>query len=101
MFDQFSVGIGPSSMHTFGPMRAAGTLVDYLDAIDVSGTRLPAVRTSRRTRFGGWTVEGQRLLGCGDGGRAEWQDSPASPGQRSYRRHECSAPSLYGVPHRL
>ena len=31
-FDLFSVGIGPSSSHTVGPMRAAGTFVDGLRA---------------------------------------------------------------------
>ncbi|MFD7045627.1 serine dehydratase beta chain, partial [Rhodococcus jostii] len=30
VFDLFSVGIGPSSSHTVGPMRAAGTFVDDL-----------------------------------------------------------------------
>ena len=34
VFDIFSVGIGPSSSHTVGPMRAAGQLVDELAAID-------------------------------------------------------------------
>lgn len=37
VFDLFSVGIGPSSSHTVGPMRAAGMFVDELvdrDALD-------------------------------------------------------------------
>jgi len=35
VFDLFSVGIGPSSSHTVGPMRAAGMFVDELIARDV------------------------------------------------------------------
>jgi L-serine dehydratase len=35
VFDLFSVGIGPSSSHTVGPMRAAGRFVDELVARDV------------------------------------------------------------------
>jgi len=34
VFDLFSIGIGPSSSHTVGPMRAAGLLVDELAAVD-------------------------------------------------------------------
>ncbi len=30
VFDLFSVGIGPSSSHTVGPMRAAGMFADEL-----------------------------------------------------------------------
>jgi len=30
VFDLFSIGIGPSSSHTVGPMRAAGTFVGTL-----------------------------------------------------------------------
>jgi len=35
VFDLFSVGIGPSSSHTVGPMRAAGMFVDELSARNV------------------------------------------------------------------
>ncbi|WP_445271681.1 serine dehydratase beta chain, partial [Streptomyces sp. DSM 41978] len=35
MFDLFSVGIGPSSSHTVGPMRAAGMFVDELVGRDM------------------------------------------------------------------
>ncbi|MED5811123.1 L-serine ammonia-lyase [Mycolicibacterium sp. 050232] len=35
VFDLFSVGIGPSSSHTVGPMRAAGMFVDELVRRDV------------------------------------------------------------------
>ncbi len=35
VFDLFSVGIGPSSSHTVGPMRAAGMFVDQLIARNV------------------------------------------------------------------
>jgi L-serine dehydratase len=37
VFDLFSVGIGPSSSHTVGPMRAARTFVTGLDADGVLG----------------------------------------------------------------
>src|SRR5262245_12691417 len=32
IFDLFSIGIGPSSSHTVGPMRAAKAFMDYLSA---------------------------------------------------------------------
>ena len=35
VFDLFSIGIGPSSSHTVGPMRAAGMFVDQLTARNV------------------------------------------------------------------
>ncbi|SHV29098.1 L-serine dehydratase [Mycobacteroides abscessus subsp. abscessus] len=35
VFDLFSIGIGPSSSHTVGPMRAAGMFVDELSARNV------------------------------------------------------------------
>ena len=34
IFDLFSIGVGPSSSHTVGPMRAASRLVNELAAID-------------------------------------------------------------------
>jgi len=34
VFDLFTIGIGPSSSHTVGPMRAAALLVDELAAVD-------------------------------------------------------------------
>ena len=34
VFDLFKVGIGPSSSHTVGPMRAAGAFIDRLRAAD-------------------------------------------------------------------
>jgi L-serine dehydratase len=38
VFDLFSVGIGPSSSHTVGPMRAAAQFADDLDARDLLST---------------------------------------------------------------
>jgi len=38
VFDIFSIGIGPSSSHTVGPMKAAGMLIDELAAIDDAGS---------------------------------------------------------------
>ena len=35
VFDLFSIGIGPSSSHTVGPMRAANRFVQSLDAEDL------------------------------------------------------------------
>ena len=32
VFDMFSIGIGPSSSHTVGPMRAAKTFCEQLEA---------------------------------------------------------------------
>lgn len=43
VFDLFKVGIGPSSSHTVGPMRAAKTFVDTLRA-EASLTRIASVR---------------------------------------------------------
>ncbi|MEO6530831.1 MAG: serine dehydratase beta chain, partial [Specibacter sp.] len=37
VFDLFSVGIGPSSSHTVGPMRAAAAFVQELLDADVLG----------------------------------------------------------------
>jgi L-serine dehydratase len=37
VFDLFTVGIGPSSSHTVGPMRAAATFVERLRAEDLLG----------------------------------------------------------------
>ena len=47
-FDLFSVGIGPSSSHTVGPMRAARTFAEGLRSEDV----LPAVRRVHAELFG-------------------------------------------------
>ena len=54
VFDLFSVGIGPSSSHTVGPMRAAGMFVDELVAGDlldhVAECAGRPVRVARRHR---------------------------------------------------
>jgi L-serine dehydratase len=54
-FDLFSVGIGPSSSHTVGPMRAAGTFVDGLRD---DGT-LAATARVRAELFGSLGATGQ------------------------------------------
>ncbi|MFT3876306.1 MAG: L-serine ammonia-lyase [Propioniciclava sp.] len=46
VFDLFSIGIGPSSSHTVGPMRAAGMFLDEL------GDRLPEVARVRAGLYG-------------------------------------------------
>jgi L-serine dehydratase len=48
VFDLFSIGIGPSSSHTVGPMRAARMFVKRLDNEDV----LPKVARIRAELFG-------------------------------------------------
>ncbi|WP_194912572.1 L-serine ammonia-lyase [Catenulispora rubra] len=48
VFDLFSIGIGPSSSHTVGPMRAARMFVKRLDNEDV----LPKVARVRAELFG-------------------------------------------------
>jgi L-serine dehydratase len=48
VFELFKIGIGPSSSHTVGPMRAAGLFVRALDA---DGVR-PDVRAVRAELFG-------------------------------------------------
>jgi L-serine dehydratase len=52
--DLFKIGIGPSSSHTIGPMKAAAAFVDGL------GERLPRVARLRATAFGSlaWTGKG-------------------------------------------
>ena len=36
IFDIFKIGIGPSSSHTVGPMKAAGKFILYLDLVDLN-----------------------------------------------------------------
>ncbi len=60
-FDLFSVGIGPSSSHTVGPMRAAGTFVDGLR----QGGQLDSTARVRTELFGSLGATGQ-----GHGSRA-------------------------------
>jgi L-serine dehydratase len=48
VFDLFKIGIGPSSSHTVGPMRAAGMFARSLEADGV----LPAVTAVRAELFG-------------------------------------------------
>jgi L-serine dehydratase len=48
VFDLFSIGIGPSSSHTVGPMRAAGRFVARLDHEDL----LPRTTRVRSELFG-------------------------------------------------
>jgi L-serine dehydratase len=52
VFDLFSIGIGPSSSHTVGPMRAAARFASHLAADDL----LPAVAPHPRRAL--------RLAGC-------------------------------------
>ena len=54
VFDLFSIGIGPSSSHTVGPMRAANEFVSALDAMSL----LPHVDTLRATVYGSLAATG-------------------------------------------
>ena len=53
VFDLFSIGIGPSSAHTVGPMRAAGMFLDEL------GDRLPRVARVRADLYGSLGATGR------------------------------------------
>lgn len=60
VFDMFSVGIGPSSSHTVGPMRAAKQFVDTL----ISSNQLTQVTRVKAELFGSL---GQTGIGHGTG----------------------------------
>ena len=63
VFDLFSIGIGPSSSHTVGPMRAARMFVKRLDN-EGPLPRVTRVRASSRSsarRAGTWHVQLCRL----------------------------------------
>jgi L-serine dehydratase len=55
IFDIFKIGIGPSSSHTVGPMRAAGFLLDKLDKHDY----FDQVRRIRCELFGSLAATGK------------------------------------------
>ncbi len=55
VFDLFSVGIGPSSSHTVGPMRAAAA---FIREVEESGT-LPRVATVRVDLYGSLAATGR------------------------------------------
>ena len=56
VFDLFKIGIGPSSSHTVGPMRAARLFALRLEAegllLEVAARRRPTARFARRDRQG-------------------------------------------------
>lgn len=62
VFDLFSIGIGPSSSHTVGPMRAGARFVRYL----IAGGRLEAVSEVHVDLFGslGATGRGHGTIGA-------------------------------------
>ena len=55
VFDLFKIGIGPSSSHTVGPMRAAGLFVRAL----ADGGRIDAVRRIKVELFGSLGATGR------------------------------------------
>ncbi|MGB1110255.1 MAG: L-serine ammonia-lyase [Gammaproteobacteria bacterium] len=54
-FDLFSIGIGPSSSHTVGPMRAANGFLDKLNGLDSPS----AIRQLRITLYGSLGATGK------------------------------------------
>jgi len=62
VFDLFSIGIGPSSSHTVGPMRAAASFVRYL----IASGQIAAVSGVRVDLFGslGATGRGHGTIGA-------------------------------------
>ncbi|CDG40960.1 MULTISPECIES: L-serine ammonia-lyase [Asaia] len=76
LFDLFKIGIGPSSSHTVGPMRAAQRFIAALIEVDASAgtTRLLEIARLRVTLYGSlaWTAQGHAtdkavILGlCGE-----------------------------------
>jgi L-serine dehydratase len=61
VFDLFKAGIGPSSSHTAGPMKAAGMFAWGLRARQVA-ERLPAVLGGSREGTGTWAERGRNRL---------------------------------------
>ena len=55
VFDLFRIGIGPSSSHTVGPMRAAGSFVSCLDEMGL----LPRVQRVQALLFGSLGATGE------------------------------------------
>ena len=55
VFDLFKIGIGPSSSHTVGPMRAARRFAEYLE----EGQWLPDLESVRVTLYGSLALTGK------------------------------------------
>ncbi|MGW3967356.1 L-serine ammonia-lyase [Amycolatopsis sp. NPDC005003] len=99
VFDLFSIGIGPSSSHTVGPMRAALTFVDGL------GAELPSVSRVQAELFGSLGATGfghgsdkAVLLGL-SGERPEEIDTDTVPGKITAIRE--SGRLLLGGTHQI
>ena len=86
VFDLFSIGIGPSSSHTVGPMRAAG--------------RFAAALTDRRTTRGHHACGSELFgsLGATGHGHGSYNAVALGPGGRGprNRRHRCRAAARSG-----
>lgn len=80
-FDLFSVGIGPSSSHTVGPMRAGVIFVSHLADMNL----LSRVHTIKINLYGSLALTGaghmtpQALLGGLEGDDCETVDPPSVP----------------------
>jgi L-serine dehydratase len=99
VFDLFRIGIGPSSSHTVGPMRAAGLFVESLAAHDLLG----AVARVRVQLFGSLGATGKGhgtdkavILGL-EGETPEGVDTDAIPA-RLERLRKSSRLQLPGGP---
>ncbi len=66
LFDLFKIGIGPSSSHTVGPMRAAYRFVQGLDVESVSGLRVELYGSLALTGRGHGTPRGVLMGLCGE-----------------------------------
>ena len=62
VFDLFKIGIGPSSSHTVGPMRAARLFARHLQ----HDSLFPATRTCRATSTARWVHRCGLCLARGD-----------------------------------
>ena len=59
IFDMFKIGIGPSSSHTLGPMKAGKAFVDELKEKDLFDK---VTRVQANPSSSAWPVKSQRQL---------------------------------------
>lgn len=102
LFDLFSIGIGPSSSHTVGPMRAAKTFVDSL-------TQIPAAHLCQRLQvdlYGSLALTGKghgtdsAILNGLEGYTPE-DVVPTEVGPRAYsivKNHQLHLPKVATIP---
>ena len=90
VFDLFSIGIGPSSSHTVGPMRAAGIFAHRLKNEGLAGRTPPACAPSCSARSAPPATATAATRRC----CSAWRARPRRPSTRSTadRRVDGSAP---------